>query len=255
MRLLFSSFRSSLFALFSLFALLSGCSQKESATEYQVAMDSSWYPLLLEGKENNVTAFSTELLQKIDRNEHLLMTKVTVSWNTLVGGLKEGKYNAILSSMFPYPSTQETFDFSELYLATGPVLVMATSSPFISFSHLSNKEIAVMPDSKGTGILEKYPSILIRNYSSTAQALNDVSQGIIDGALVNNLIAIAYCQDLYEGKLQIVTPPLNQEGLRLVTLRGKAPELIDAFNEGLESLQRSKEYDQLLQKWHLSKNP
>lgn len=248
-------FRSSVFAVFAFLTLLFGCGQRERSSEYRVAMDPSWYPLLLEGKENNVTAFSTELLQKIGRKEHLLMTKVTVGWNTLSDGLKEGKYNAILSSMFPYPSSQETYDFSDVYLTTGPVLVISTTSPFTSLDQLSNKEIAVMPDSKGTMILEKYPSILIRNYASTAQAMNDVSQGIIDGALVNNLIAIAYCQDLYQGKLRIATPPLNQEGLRLVTLRGKAPELIDAFNEGLESLQQSKEYSRLLQKWRLSKNP
>ncbi len=233
--------------------VLSGC-VKRAHPEYRIGVDPTWYPLILESKENSVTAFSTELLQKIGQEESIAFTKVTVSWNTLLEGLKKGEYTGILSSIFPYSFNEELFDFSDIYLNTGPVLVVSTGSPFTSFEQLAGKEIAVMPESDGIAFLEKYPHILIRPYPSPAEALNDLSKGRIDGALIDVLIANAYCQDLYRGRLQIATAPLTRSGLRLLTLREQAPILIEAFNTGLNALRSSKEYEQLLQKWHLSKN-
>jgi polar amino acid transport system substrate-binding protein len=227
------------------------CGGGSQGTVYQIGVDPSWYPLLLDGKESNLTAFSTELLQKIGEQEDIAFSKVSVSWDVLMEGLKKGEYTGILFSMSPYNFNQQTYDFSDLFLKTGPVLVVSTAFDFTSLGKLAGKEIAVMPDSAGTVILEKYPGILIRSYDSIAQALNDVNSGELDGALIDLLIASAYCQDLYQGKLKIVTEPLNDAGLRLITLHNQAPELIEAFNDGLESLKSSKEYDKLLKKWNL----
>lgn len=233
--------------------LLLGCSRTRPHAEYRVGIDPTWYPLTLEGKENSVTAFSTELLQEIGKEELIAFTKVSVSWNILVDGLKEKRYQAILTSLPPHPFQQDSFDFSDLYLATGPVLVVPENSVASSLDHLSGKEIAVVPESDGVSILEKYPKILIRSYTSIAQALNDVSRGVINGALVDVLIANSYCQDLYQGKLRIATPPLNNAGLRLVTLHNQATDLIDAFNDGLEAVKGNQTYDLLLKKWNLAK--
>lgn len=229
-----------------------GCSSSSGKRNYQVGIDPSWYPLLLNGKENNLTAFSTELLQEIGMKEGITFSKVTVGWDVLLEGLKKGQYPAILSSIPPYNFNQQTYDFSDLYLKTGPVLVVSTDFHFTSLDKLEGKEIAVMPDSEGTVILEKHPGILIRNYDSIARALNDVSMGKIDGAIVDVLMATSYCQDLYQGKLQIVTDPLNDAGLRMITLHNSAPELIESFNDGLEKITSSKAYSQLKKKWGLS---
>ncbi len=228
------------------------CGGSSQKTPYQIGVDQSWYPLLLDGKESNLTAFSTELLQEIGKKEDIAFSKITVSWDILIEGLKKGKYTAILFSMPPYSFNQQTFDFSDLYLKTGPVLVVSASFNYTSLDELSGKEIAVTSDPTGTFILEKYPGILIRNYDSIAKALNDVNSGEIDGAIVDVLMATSYCEDLYQGKLRIVTEPLNDTGLRLITLHNQAPELVEAFNDGLEKLKSSKEYDRLMNKWGFS---
>lgn len=226
-----------------------GSSQKPT---YRVGVDPSWYPLLLDGKERNLTAFSTELLQEIGKKEDIAFSKATVGWDVLMEGLQKGEYTAILFSMPPYNFNQQTFDFSDLYLKTGPVLVVSTSFDYTSLDQMTGKEIAVTPDSTSTILLEKYPGILIRNYDSIAKALNDLNAGEIDGAIVDVLMATSYCQDLYQGKLRIVTEPLNDAGLRLITLHNRATELIEAFNDGLEKLRSSKEYDKLMKKWGFS---
>ena len=236
-----------------LLILVMGCSSGWQGKEKRVAIDPSWFPLSIAGRENHVTGFSTDLLKAIGRIEKMAITKMTVNWDTLVEGLQKHQYDAILSSMPPYIFNQKIFDFSDLYLATGPVLIVPMGSPNDSLKKMmKGREVAVLPDTKGAILLEKYPGILIRPYDSIPKALNDVVSGALDGAIVDMLFALAYCNDLYHDQLKIVTPPLTNEGLRLIVLHKEESDLVKAFNRGLAKLKSSGEYDKLLAKWNLS---
>jgi len=218
---------------------------------YTIAFDSAWFGIDLMGQQNNVSGFSRDLLREIGKKEKIKLSLSPVSWDVLVANLKSKQYNAIFSSIYPYLFNQTFYDFSDVYLLTGPVLVLPADSSFKSIAQLDGKEIAVVPDSKGSIYLEKNPSILIRNYDSIPDALNDVAAGTIDGAVIEVLAASAYCKNIYNGKLKIATAPLNDEGIRLLTLDQGAPELIKAFNRGLAELKKSGAYTTLLEKWSL----
>jgi polar amino acid transport system substrate-binding protein len=240
---------SSLFLL--LLLTLFSCGSSSSKGGRKVGVDPSWYPLELDQQEHNVTAFSTELLTKIGTLEKIPFIKVTANWDVLMEGLQKDQYEAILTSMPPYIFNEKLFDFSAVYLALGPVLVVPLQSTIHSLDTLDGKEIAVIAGSTGTLILEKSTGVLIRNYDTIPKALNDVAAGTIDGAMIDALSAVAYCRDLYQNVLKIATPPLTDEGLRLITKHGAAPDLIKAFDKGLHKLKKDGSYDQLLLKWNL----
>jgi polar amino acid transport system substrate-binding protein len=169
-------------------------------------------------------------------------------------GLQKDKYEAILSSMPPYVFNTQQFDFSEIYLPLGPVLVVPIQSPIRSLDRLDGKEIGVISGSTGPLILEKSPGVLIRFYDSIPKALNDLIAGTIDGAIIDILSAVAYCRDLYQEELKIVTPPLDEEGLRLITKHGSTPTLIKGFNNGLAKMKSNGSYAKLLDKWELQES-
>ncbi len=228
-----------------------GCQTTSSVKEKRIGIDASWFPLSIPGRESNVTGFSTELLKAIGKMEKIHITKVTVNWDDLVDGLQKHKYEAILCSIPPYAFNRQTYDFSELYLMTGPVLIVSINSKIESLKMLNGKEIAVLPDTKGALLLETTPGVLIRNYDSIPKSLTDVVNGTVDGAIIDVLSAVAYCQDLYQGKVKIATDPLNNEGLRMLALHGDADNLVLQFNRGLNKLKSSGAYDKLLLKWNL----
>jgi polar amino acid transport system substrate-binding protein len=220
----------------------------------RIGVDASWYPQDFGNRDNNVTAFSTELLTEIGKIEKIPFVKLTVNWDDLMGGLQKDKYEAILSSMPPYIFNRQQFDFSEVYLSLGPVLVVPFPSTIQSLDQLDGKEIAVISGSTDALILEKSPGVLIRYYDSIPKALNDVLVSTVDGAIIDILSAVAYCRDLYQGELKIVTPPLNDEGLRLIAKHKIAPDLIKGFNAGLARMKKSGSYDKLLEKWGLQES-
>jgi polar amino acid transport system substrate-binding protein len=217
----------------------------------RIGVDANWYPLELGSRDNNVTAFSTELLTEIGKIEKIPFVKMTVNWNELMEGLQKDKYEAILSSMPPYIFNRQLFDFSDVYLPLGPVLVVPVQSSISSLNDLSGKEIAVISGSTSVLILEKNQGGIIRYYDSIPKALNDILIGTIDGAVVDILSAVAYCRDLYQRDLKVIMPPLNEEGLRLITKHGSAPDLIKGFNRGLAKMKKDSSYDTLLEKWEL----
>lgn len=231
-------------------ACIAGCTRHVPPKEVSVGVDPTWFPLQLTQRRGNVMAFSTELLKEIGALENISFTKVRMNWDNLIWGLHNGRYTAILSSMAPYPFKQKTFAFSERYLPTGPVLLMRVASPFHGIDKLDGKEIATLPGTGGELILEKTPGILIRPFDSVPEALNAVALGMIDGAVVDVLTAAAYCNNLYNGKLKIATPPLNDNGLRCIALR-EHEEIVEAFNRGLNKLKASGGLERLQKKWQL----
>ena len=240
------------YLLFAAFFLLAGCEMTSfNSTPYKIALDPSWESLNLPGREIALRAFSVELIEEIGKIEKMNISVYDKSWNDLIPGLQHKDYNGILSKMEPYIFYEKTYDFSEAYLSIGPALVMPSKATAHSLEALKGKEIAVIKGSQGALILEKHPDILQRNYESISQALNDVVAGVVNGAIIDTLNAHAYCNNLYQGQLVIALSPLNQEGLRLITLHGQAPHLIKAFDRGLATLKKNGTYMRLTQKWNL----
>lgn len=229
--------------------LLFGCGKPSLRGSYRVGMDPTWYPLSIGDRNQRLTAFSTELLTEIGEVEHIGFTKVSVNWDDLISGLQKGKYEAVLSSMPPYLFNQKFFQFSDVYLPLGPVLVVPINSPFHTLEALSGRQIAVISGSGNDLLLEKIPGVLIREYDSVPKALNDIVTEVVDGALIDRLTAIAYCQDLYQEQLKVSTPSLTDEGLRFITLTGRPSHMVEDFNKGLKKIKSNQKYSQLLKKW------
>src|ERR1700691_4288664 len=76
-------------------SLFSSCGTTPNQT-CRVGVDPSWYPLQFGNRENNVTAFSTELLGAIGEKEKIAFTRVSTNWDDLLQGLQKDEYEAIL---------------------------------------------------------------------------------------------------------------------------------------------------------------
>jgi polar amino acid transport system substrate-binding protein len=237
--------------LFSLAAcLFVGCDKINNGS-YYVAVDPLWYPLNFKQKENNVMGFSAELLTEISKKEHLSISMVSTNWDSLFQGLKTNSYQAVLSSLYPYNFNLDDYDFSDLYLPIGPVLILPTQAKYKSLKEIKGKEVGALIGSPSITILEAYPEILIKTYDTAAALINDLLVGHIEGGLLPILTAETFTQGSFTEELRIASKPLNQEGLRLITPKGKSPKLIALFNRCLKKFKKNDTYEKLLTKWQL----
>lgn len=219
---------------------------------YEVGVDPSWYPLSFQKQQNSILGFSTDILTQVSIKEDISFSLLSTNWDTLLEGLNASKYKAILSSLTPYNFNQSVYSFSEPYLPLGPVLIVPLSASETSLEGFTGKSVGILQGSPDSLILEKDPSILIRTYENASSLLTDLVAENVQAALLPVLTASAYVDHLYYKKLKIVSSPLNNQGLRLITLKDKEPDLIEKFNKGIEKLKKSGEYDKLLAKWNLA---
>ncbi|MCX6990455.1 MAG: transporter substrate-binding domain-containing protein [Chlamydiae bacterium] len=236
---------------FILLFLISACSSSSTNT-YTVAMSPSFNSVEVLGREKNIEAFLTDLFSEVSNRAKIRIPLESVNSNTLFDGLQKMQYQAVVSGMPPYNFTESTYSFSSVFLQTGPVLIVPTGSSVKSLEKLSSKEVGIISDSMAVSILEKYPGIIIRPYDSIPGMLNDLSEGILEAALVAVLPAEGYCNDLYKTTLKIVTPPLNDAGLRIITMKGSSEGLLQAFDKSLKKMQEDGSFAKLMQKWGLS---
>lgn len=221
---------------------------------YLIGVDSSWYPLELMGKESNVSAFSIELLKEISKVEGIYFKRVNKNWDDLLKSLLDGECDGVLTSFYPYIFRLSQYRFSKLFLQTGPVLIVRARESIDALGEFKGKEIVVDTQANKALFVQLYPGSIVRYYASIPKALNQLINNTIDGVLVGVIPANTFVQNLYFGKVKIALKPLDNRGLRLVTLPEQDQELIDRFNKGLEKVRKSGSYDALLKKWNLSLN-
>lgn len=235
------------------------CTSSEAPrkTLYRIGRDSSWYPMQLLGKEKNLVAFTNEIVANIASENHLRFEWVESNPNSLVNSLESGAYDFILSSMRPNIVNQEEFVFSELVYEFGPVLIVRQDSKVTSLGDMKGKTIGIpsgfSPIFNAVRIAGAHSyDLLVVTYSDMFQALNALSNDLIDGVIMPAIPAYSDTLGLHAGKLKVVTAPLTDEGIRFIAMRNaKLDEIIDIINAGLKTMRSNGTYNALIAKWDL----
>jgi ABC-type amino acid transport substrate-binding protein len=143
-------------------AFFLSCDGKKPADfDYTIALDPTWYSMQAPGREADLTAFTTELIIEIGKLERVTIGVFQRGWSNLMNTLQQSECDAICSTMQPYLFYEKLYNFSDLYLMTGPVLVNLVKAPIKPLDKLGEEIIGIQRDSNAAIILEKYP-LLIR---------------------------------------------------------------------------------------------
>lgn len=236
--------------LIMLVCLVGGCGSKQPEFgHYSIGRDPTWFPLNFKLQTANINAFTNSLIAAIARTEHVPMRILDVDWNTLYTHLEERRYAGAFTSFPKNPQNLDRYTFSEPFLLLGPVLVVSEDSSATSLADLDDALIGINQFDDSVLIVQKYPTLQIKLYQNMPMALEDLAAGRIDAVLISTLEAQALVPNLYPGMLKIVTGPLSDKALRLITLKGENEQLIKHFNRGLKDLHETGQYASLREKF------
>lgn len=230
---------------------LCGCSCSSSPRSVlRIGVDANWYPLNFGSQTSYVNGFTEDMLIEMAHYSGIEFEKVPANWDNLYDGLREKRYDAILTSLPPYVFNMAKYDFSANYLDLGPVLIVPTDAPKTELSKMDGSLIGIITNDPAALVLETFPTLVIRNYSTIPELLDALAAGAIQGALLDRIPAVNFVSDLYAAKLKIVSAPLTDKGLHLIAPKGNN-SLVKAFNKNLEVLKRRKTLAALQKKWQL----
>lgn len=237
-----------LITLLALFLASCSCSGGPLGGPMRIGIDRQWYPIDFGEQNAYVNGFTEDLLNEMSKYSGLEFEIVTANWDNLEFGLKKGKYDAVLTSIPPHDYNKAKYDFSSNFLDVGPVLIIPVESRKTDLSRLKGDMVGIIRGDPSVRILEKYPTIVIREYPSIPALLDSLTKGQIDAVMLDQIPAIQYVSDLYAGVLMIASKPMTEAGLHMM---GHS-RAVEAFDKSLKSLKRKSTVKSLLKKWELS---
>ncbi|HDG5866059.1 TPA: ABC transporter permease subunit [Staphylococcus aureus] len=183
--------------------------------ELRVGLSADYAPMEFEHTVNGKTEYAgvdIDLAKKIAKDNNLKLKIVNMSFDSLLGALKTGKIDIIISGMTSTPERKKQVDFSDSYMMTKNIMLVKKDkvNEYKDIKDFNNKKVGAQ---KGTE-QEKIAQTEIENASITSLSrLPDVilalKSGKVEGAVVEKPVAEAYLKQ--NPKLGISNVKFNEE--------------------------------------------
>lgn len=232
-----------------IFLLMCACSSSKPSNGYKIGIDPSFYPVELGLLEKNTYGFIQELLLEMAEVLNVKFFLFKASPVDLLGYLEKDKFDAVFSAKYPYNFERGNFNFSKVFLKTGPSLIVMKKSKYTSLDDMKDRLVGYVLGDEAVFLLEKHPQILLKTYEDIPTLLQDVQNGFLDGAVAGYLIGDSFAKNIYTDLKAL--EPLTEEGLRVLSLKSNS-QITKLFDRGLEKLSSKGILQKLQKKWKLS---
>jgi polar amino acid transport system substrate-binding protein len=224
-----------------LWLILVLCACSRTQAPIRIGVDSHWGAFDFGQETPYVNGFIGEVLGEISKQSGRPIEKIDASSDSLLAGLKSGRFDAILTQP---PGFGEVFETSPVLVELGAILIVNKAGKWKSLEGLKGELVGVIEGDPCEQIVGRQGDLVIRRYVGIPELLNAVVLGEIEGAVVNRLPAINYVADLYAPVLKVVGKPMSQSGIYLISKDAVFPSEIAA-------LKSKRHWDELLRKWRL----
>ncbi|HDP4529106.1 TPA: ABC transporter permease subunit [Staphylococcus aureus] len=209
--------------------------------ELRVGLSADYAPMEFEHTVNGKTEYAgvdIDLAKKIAKDNNLKLKIVKMSFDSLLGALKTGKIDIIISGMTSTPERKKQVDFSDSYMMTKNIMLVKKDkvNEYKDIKDFNNKKVGAQ---KGTE-QEKIAQTEIENASITSLSrLPDVilalKSGKVEGAVVEKPVAEAYLKQ--NPKLGISNVKFNEEEKDTVIAVPKdSPKLLSQINKTIKEV-------------------
>ncbi|HII1499609.1 TPA: ABC transporter permease subunit [Staphylococcus aureus] len=209
--------------------------------ELRVGLSADYAPMEFEHTVNGKTEYAgvdIDLAKKIAKDNNLKLKIVNMSFDSLLGALKTGKIDIIISGMTSTPERKKQVDFSDSYMMTKNIMLVKKDkvNEYKDIKDFNNKKVGAQ---KGTE-QEKNAQTEIENASITSLSrLPDVilalKSGKVEGAVVEKPVAEAYLKQ--NPKLGISNVKFNEEEKDTVIAVPKdSPKLLSQINKTIKEV-------------------
>lgn len=209
--------------------------------ELRVGLSADYAPMEFEHTVNGKTEYAgvdIDLAKKIAKDNNLKLKIVNMSFDSLLGALKTGKIDIIISGMTSTPERKKQVDFSDSYMMTKNIMLVKKDkvNDYKDIKDFNNKKVGAQ---KGTE-QEKIAQTEIENASITSLSrLPDVilalKNGKVEGVVVEKPVAEAYLKQ--NPKLGISNVKFNEEEKDTVIAVPKdSPKLLSQINKTIKEV-------------------
>lgn len=209
--------------------------------ELRVGLSADYAPLEFEKTKNGKTEYvgvDIELAKKIAKDNHLKLKIVNIQFDSLLGALKTGKIDIIISGMTSTPERKKEVDFSEPYMETGNVMLIRenNSDVFHTLNDFKNKKIGAQKGSEQEKIAQQeIENAQLSSLNRLPDAILALKSKKIDGLVIEKPVAEAYAKQNKD--LKIANVSFNEEKKpTVIALPKDSPILLQHLNESIKNV-------------------
>lgn len=213
-----------------------------------IGTDATYPPFESKDAETGkLVGFDIDLMDAICEKIGVKPEYIVVPFDGIISGLKNNKYDVVISSFTITPERGKEIDFSKPYYQAGQSIAVREDEEKInSIVDLIGKRIGVQLGTTGELLAKTIENAEITSYDNIGAAFIDLENRKLD-AIINDkptserIIAL-------RGKAKIVGPTLSSENYGIAVKKGEK-RLLEAINNSLDALEVSGKIEDLKKKW------
>lgn len=216
--------------------------------DFKFAMGGAYKPFnYMQGGQ--LVGFDVDIGMEISKRMDVNGVPVTNPWETILEGLKSGKYDAIIGSMAITEKRKEQVNFSRPYYRSGAQIFVAKNNTTIKGpDDLKGKKVGVVMASTFKDIADKLtdPDKVV-GYGSDVIALQDLPTSRLDAVITDQIVGYSAIKD-NNVAIKDVGKPLFVDQMA-IPVRKEDTQLLSKINGALEAMIKDGAYLKISEKW------
>ena len=226
--------------------------QAQEEKTYQIATDITFAPFEFQDAGGDFVGIDLDLLAAIAKDQNFSYKIKPLGFNAALQSLQSNQVDGMIAGMSITDARKQTFDFSKSYFEAGVAMAVKKGNTDVkSYEALRGKNVAAKIGTQGytfaDSIKDKYGFNLVP-FEDSAQVYDDIKTGN-SVAGFDDYPVLAYGIQQGNGLQLAPTQQETKGSYGFAVNKGQNPELLKKFNDGLANIQKSGEYDQILEKY------
>lgn len=222
---------------------------------YTIVSDSSFAPFEFQNDKGKYVGIDMELLKAIAEEQGFTITIQNPGFDAALNAVQAGQADAVIAGMSITDDRKKIFDFSDPYYTSNILLAIKKGSSIASYEDLKGKTVGAKNGTASYAFFEdnqKKYGYKLKPFDEASSMYDSLNSGSID-ALMDDEAVLRYA--IQQGR-DFDTPLAGEKSgeYGFAVKKGSNPELIDMFNNGLASLVKSGQYDEILNKYFNNKD-
>jgi polar amino acid transport system substrate-binding protein len=193
--------------------------------------------------------FDIDLARAIGEKLGVKVKLMDAEWQGLLGGLKKGDYNILITCMSKSEAREEAVNFSDIYYKLPDVIVVRKDETAITGKEgLKGKVVGVQLGSGSEQLADQMKEMFkeVKRYNYNPEAFTDLKFKRIDAIIVG--YAYAVNQIKTDPSYKVVGQPLAEAEIVMVMPQG-SDELTQKVNAALAAIKADGTYQKIHDKW------
>ncbi|GGI40661.1 ABC transporter permease [Mammaliicoccus stepanovicii] len=209
--------------------------------ELRVGLSADYAPYEFEHTKDGQREYAgidIELAKKIAKDNNIKLKIVNMQFDSLLGALKTGKIDMIISGMAPTPERKKEVDFSDDYMEVNQRLIIQKKDKdkLKSIDDFKGKMIGVQKQTTQEELAKsEMPDSQVSSLTRVPEVIMSLNSGKIDGMIIEGPVADAYLEK---------NPNLSYSDVKFgdadkttaIALPKNSPKLMDRVNKSVKEV-------------------